>query len=67
MLLGLKPACVSDPSPPDHELCCTPLHELKVFENAYCQISVCSPSRLSFMTGRRPDHAGMYNFINHFR
>eukprot|EP00039_Didymoeca_costata_P032510 m.38126 g.38126 ORF g.38126 m.38126 type:complete len:742 (-) comp9393_c0_seq1:117-2342(-) len=38
-----------------------------VFDNAYCQISVCSPSRLSFLTGRRPDHAGMYNFINHFR
>tara|TARA_B110000208_G_C11769264_1_gene429768 strand:- start:600 stop:2219 length:1620 start_codon:yes stop_codon:yes gene_type:complete len=37
------------------------------FDNAYCQISVCSPSRLSFLTGRRPDHAGMYNFINHFR
>eukprot|EP00756_Hemistasia_phaeocysticola_P058719 Hpha_TRINITY_DN35372_c0_g1::TRINITY_DN35372_c0_g1_i1::g.85153::m.85153 len=37
------------------------------FDNAYCQISVCSPSRLSFLSGRRPDHAGMYNFINHFR
>eukprot|EP00927_Polykrikos_kofoidii_P070038 TRINITY_DN6587_c0_g1_i1.p1 TRINITY_DN6587_c0_g1~~TRINITY_DN6587_c0_g1_i1.p1 ORF type:complete len:740 (-),score=57.78 TRINITY_DN6587_c0_g1_i1:99-2318(-) len=38
-----------------------------VFDNAHCQISVCSPSRLSFLTGRRPDNAGMYNFINHFR
>mgnify|MGYP001962994745 CR=1 FL=1 len=38
-----------------------------VFDNAYCQISVCSPSRLSFLTSRRPDHAGTYNFINHFR
>jgi arylsulfatase A-like enzyme len=38
-----------------------------VFDNAYCQIAVCSPSRLSFLSGRRPDHAGMYNFINHFR
>lgn len=38
-----------------------------VFDNAYCQISVCSPSRQSFLTGRRPDHAGIYNFIDHFR
>lgn len=26
-----------------------------LFEHAYCQISVCAPSRMSFMTGRRPD------------
>ena len=38
-----------------------------VFDNAYCQIAVCSPSRMSFLTGRRPDHAGMWNFVNHFR
>eukprot|EP00927_Polykrikos_kofoidii_P031394 TRINITY_DN26_c0_g2_i2.p1 TRINITY_DN26_c0_g2~~TRINITY_DN26_c0_g2_i2.p1 ORF type:complete len:737 (-),score=84.45 TRINITY_DN26_c0_g2_i2:169-2379(-) len=38
-----------------------------VFDNAHCQIAVCSPSRISFLTGRRPDHAGIYNFINHFR
>eukprot|EP00927_Polykrikos_kofoidii_P031392 TRINITY_DN26_c0_g1_i1.p1 TRINITY_DN26_c0_g1~~TRINITY_DN26_c0_g1_i1.p1 ORF type:complete len:753 (-),score=61.33 TRINITY_DN26_c0_g1_i1:198-2408(-) len=38
-----------------------------VFDNAYAQIAVCSPSRLSFLTGRRPDNAGIYNFINHFR
>ena len=25
-----------------------------VFENAYSQIAVCTPSRNSFMTGRRP-------------
>ena len=37
------------------------------FMNAYCQISVCSPSRMSFLTGRRPDHSGIYNFIDHFR
>jgi hypothetical protein len=38
-----------------------------VFTNAYCQISVCSPSRMSFLTSRRPDHSRIYNFINHFR
>ncbi len=38
-----------------------------VFDRAYCQISVCSPSRMSFLTGRRPDRAGIYNFVNHFR
>lgn len=38
-----------------------------VFDNAYCQIAVCSPSRMSFLTGRRPDNAGIYNFVNHFR
>lgn len=38
-----------------------------VFDNAYCQISVCSPSRQSFLTGRRPDHLRVWNFIDHFR
>ena len=38
-----------------------------VFDNAYCQIAVCSPSRQSFLTGRRPATTGVYNFIDHFR
>ncbi|CAE8625611.1 unnamed protein product, partial [Polarella glacialis] len=38
-----------------------------VFNKAYCQIAVCSPSRMSFLTGRRPDHSRVYNFIDHFR
>eukprot|EP01050_Picozoa_sp_SAG11_P002500 SAG11_NODE_128_length_15542_cov_6.432105_2_plen_645_part_00 len=38
-----------------------------VFEHAYCQIAVCSPSRMSFMSGRRPGTSGIYNFKNHIR
>ena len=38
-----------------------------VFDHAYCQISVCSPSRMSFLTGRRPGTSGIFNFIDHFR
>jgi iduronate 2-sulfatase len=38
-----------------------------LFTTAYAQIGVCAPSRMSFLTGRRPDHLGAYNFINHIR
>eukprot|EP00729_Bicosta_minor_P005442 gene5442-6453_t len=38
-----------------------------VFDRAYCQIAVCSPSRNSFMTGRRPNSTMVWNFFNHFR
>jgi arylsulfatase A-like enzyme len=38
-----------------------------VFDRAYCQIAVCSPSRNSFMTGRRPNGTMVWNFYNHFR
>eukprot|EP00051_Salpingoeca_urceolata_P013734 m.173830 g.173830 ORF g.173830 m.173830 type:complete len:732 (-) comp17879_c0_seq2:80-2275(-) len=41
--------------------------ESMLFRNAYCQISVCSPSRQSFLTGRRPDHSRVWNFVDHFR
>eukprot|EP00656_Telonema_subtile_P036124 TRINITY_DN40092_c0_g1_i1.p1 TRINITY_DN40092_c0_g1~~TRINITY_DN40092_c0_g1_i1.p1 ORF type:complete len:459 (+),score=126.85 TRINITY_DN40092_c0_g1_i1:86-1462(+) len=34
------------------------------FEYAYCQMSVCSPSRQSFMTSRRPDKSQVWNFID---
>ena len=38
-----------------------------VFENAYCQQPICSPSRNSFMSGLTPNHTKAYNFINYFR
>ena len=38
-----------------------------VFENAYCQFPICSPSRNSFMSGLTPDHARVYNFLTDFR
>jgi iduronate 2-sulfatase len=34
------------------------------FPRAFCQISVCSPSRQSFLTGRRPDTHQVWNFID---
>jgi len=35
-----------------------------LFQHAFCQISVCSPSRQSFMTSRRPDTHKVWNFID---
>ena len=35
-----------------------------LFTHAFCQMSVCSPSRQSFMTSRRPDTFGVWNFID---
>merc|ERR1712216_576606 len=35
-----------------------------MFRRAYCQISVCAPSRMSFMTSRRPDTTRVWNFID---
>lgn len=37
------------------------------FLRAYCQQAVCSPSRLSLMTGRRPDTTRVWDLSTHFR
>ena len=38
-----------------------------VFERAYCQQAVCSPSRSSIMTGKRPDATRVWDLETHFR
>jgi arylsulfatase A-like enzyme len=38
-----------------------------VFNRAYCQQAVCSPSRSSLMTGRRPDATRVWDLETHFR
>ena len=38
-----------------------------VFNHAYCQQAVCSPSRTSLMTGRRPDATKVWDLETHFR
>ncbi len=38
-----------------------------VFENAYCNQAVCSPSRNALMTGLRPQSLGIYELATNFR
>eukprot|EP00403_Amphidinium_massartii_P007535 CAMPEP_0178375700 /NCGR_PEP_ID=MMETSP0689_2-20121128/3024_1 /TAXON_ID=160604 /ORGANISM="Amphidinium massartii, Strain CS-259" /LENGTH=496 /DNA_ID=CAMNT_0019995703 /DNA_START=155 /DNA_END=1645 /DNA_ORIENTATION=+ len=37
------------------------------FKRAYVQYAYCSPSRNSFLSGRRPDTTQVWNFVNNFR
>ena len=38
-----------------------------VFNRAYCQQAVCSPTRSSLMTGTRPDTTKVWDLNTHFR
>jgi iduronate 2-sulfatase len=38
-----------------------------VFTRAYCQQPICNPSRISFLTGRRPDTLGIWDIPTHLR
>ena len=38
-----------------------------LFERAYCQLAVCNPSRVSVMTGMRPDTTRVWDLVTRFR
>ena len=38
-----------------------------VFNHAYCQQAVCSPSRTALLTGLRPDKTRVWDLVTHFR
>ncbi len=64
----LKPAlaCAGDPHAKTPNLDALAVRGT-VFTRAYCQQAVCSPSRSSLLTGRRPDSTKVYDLVTHFR
>ena len=38
-----------------------------IFNRAYCQQAVCAPSRISLMTGKRPNSTKVWDLQTHFR
>lgn len=38
-----------------------------LFNNAYCQQAICAPSRMSLLTGMRPESIGIYSIFTPFR
>ncbi len=38
-----------------------------LFERAYCNQAICAPSRISLLTGLRPDTLGIYDLFTNFR
>ncbi len=38
-----------------------------LFNNAYCQQAICAPSRMSMLTGMRPESIGIYSIFTPFR
>ncbi|XP_011826644.1 PREDICTED: iduronate 2-sulfatase-like [Mandrillus leucophaeus] len=38
-----------------------------LFQNAFAQQAVCTPSHVSFLTGRRPDTTHLHNFNSYWR
>jgi iduronate 2-sulfatase len=37
--------------------------ESVLFSRTFCQVAWCSPSRNSFLTGRRPDDTQVWGFV----